>query len=334
MDSRNGPENLNGPEKDEFFQAVCNITPSAVFVYSDTFRYLNPESTRVTGYTLANLQKLHPWDLVHPDMREAAKKRFYDRLEGKPIPDRYTVKIVAKNGATLWITMSTKLIKYQGETCVLATAVDVTDLKMTEEALNKSLQKHKSILTQVVSTLSSVVEIRDPYTAGHQQRVSKLATAIAREMHLPQERVDSIRIAGLLHDIGKVSIPAEILSKPGGLTDSEFTIIKLHPEVSHSILEKTEFLWPIAQIILQHHERINGSGYPQGLKEDKILPESKVLAVADVVEAIATHRPYRDSLGIDAALEEVEKNSGTLYDPLAAKACLGLFRKKGFTFTD
>jgi HD-GYP domain-containing protein (c-di-GMP phosphodiesterase class II) len=176
------------------------------------------------------------------------------------------------------------------------------------------------------------IEARDPYTSGHQTKVSRLARAIAQDMALSSDTVDNIRIAGSIHDIGKISVPAEILSKPGKLTDVEFSLIKLHPQTGYDILKNAELPYPIAEIILQHHERLDGSGYPQGLKNDQILLESQIIMVADVVEAMASHRPYRPALGVDAALEEIAKNRGVLYDEKVVEACLRLFREKGFEF--
>ena len=183
-----------------------------------------------------------------------------------------------------------------------------------------------------INTVAKIVETRDPYTAGHQLKVSKLATAIAREMKLPQDKIKGMRMASLIHDIGKISLPAEILSKPTKLTKMEIEVIKSHPQVSHDIIKQIEFPWPIAQIVLQHHERINGSGYPQGLKGDEILLEAKIIGVADVVEAMSSHRPYRPAFGIDKALEEISQNRGILYDPEVVDACLKLFKEKRFMF--
>jgi len=174
------------------------------------------------------------------------------------------------------------------------------------------------------------VEMRDPYTSGHQQRVASIAKAIAKEMGMPKEQIEGILMAGLIHDLGKIAIPAEILAKPGPITETEFELIKSHPDVGYEILKNIEFPWPIAHIVLQHHERIDGSGYPSGLSGNQILMEAKILGVADVVEAMASHRPYRPALGIDVALQEISKNSGLLYDPDVADACLTIFRQKGF----
>jgi PAS domain S-box-containing protein len=181
-----------------------------------------------------------------------------------------------------------------------------------------------------VSALAAVAERRDPYTAGHQQRVSQLASAIAREMGLADDQVEGVRIAGILHDTGKVVIPGEILSKPSNLSEFEFGIIKTHPRVDSEIVEGINFPWPVARTVLQHHERLDGSGYPSGLKGDEILLEARILAVADVVEAMASHRPYRPARGIDEALGEVTAGKGTRYDPQVVDACLTLFTEGGF----
>jgi putative nucleotidyltransferase with HDIG domain len=178
--------------------------------------------------------------------------------------------------------------------------------------------------------LVSALEARDPYTAGHQRRVAHLASAIAMEMGLPQENIDGIQMAGSIHDIGKLAIPAEILVKPTKLTNIEFSLIKEHAQSGYDMLKDVESPWPLAQIVHQHHERMNGSGYPRNLKGDEIIIEARIMAVADVVEAMASHRPYRAALGIEVALEEIEKNKGILYDNTVVDACLRLFREKNY----
>ena len=190
----------------------------------------------------------------------------------------------------------------------------------------------QAALDGTIKSVSMITQVRDPYTAGHQRRVTELAEAIALEMELPEDQVVGIRVAGLMHDIGKMSIPAEILSKPSKLSDTEFNLIKAHPSVAYDILKTIDFPWSIAEIVLQHHERINGSGYPQGLKRDEILIEARILAVADVVEAMSSHRPYRPKLGFEAALQEIENKKGTLYDSNVVDACLRLLTKEEFEF--
>ena len=199
-------------------------------------------------------------------------------------------------------------------------------------SLEKTMAQLRNAFRGIIHTISLTVETRDPYTAGHQKRVADLAKAIAVEMALPEASIESTYLAGVIHDLGKISIPAEILSKPGRLTQNEFNLIKDHPQTGYEILKDIEFDFPIAQMVLQHHERYNGTGYPQGLSNAQMLLESRIIAVADVVEAIASHRPYRASLGIDTALDEISKGIGTLYDPDVATVCLTLFENDKFQF--
>jgi putative nucleotidyltransferase with HDIG domain len=191
-------------------------------------------------------------------------------------------------------------------------------------------EKLEKALDGIVRATVKTVEMRDPYTAGHQKRVAELSSVIAREMGLSENQIEGIHMAGLIHDLGKISVPAEILSKPGQLTEIEFDLMKTHPQVGYDILNEIEFPWPIAQIVLQHHERMDGSGYPQGLCGEDILMEARILGVADIVEAMASHRPYRPALGIDKALQEISRNKGVLYDPEVVNACLRLFKEKDF----
>jgi putative nucleotidyltransferase with HDIG domain len=215
---------------------------------------------------------------------------------------------------------------------VIGVSHDITERKKTERELQLSYHKLRETLIATVNALASTVEMRDPYTAGHQRRVTILACAIAEEMGLTEEQFDGLRLAGLIHDIGKISVPVEILNKPGRISETEFNIIKIHPQAGYTLLKEIEFPWPVARIVLQHHERVDGSGYPQGLKDGQIMLEAKILAVADVVEAMASHRPYRPALGIEAALEEIKKNGRVLYEPEVVDICERLFVEKGFKF--
>ncbi len=201
-----------------------------------------------------------------------------------------------------------------------------------ESEVRKSLKKVRQALDAIIEVLEKTVEIRDPYTAGHQRRVADLASTIAGELDMPEDRMDAIRIAGIIHDIGKIYVPAEILSKPRHLSNIEFNLIKTHPQVGFEIMRSIEFPWPVAQIILQHHERLDGSGYPNNLSKEDILIEARIIGVADVVEAMASHRPYRPALGIERALDEIERNSGILYDEKVVNACLKIFRENKYEF--
>jgi len=208
--------------------------------------------------------------------------------------------------------------------------IDITENKKIENEYKKLVERLRTTLGTIVQVMTMTIEARDPYTAGHQRRVADLARSIAREMRLPVDQIDGLRMASLVHDIGKISIPSEILSKPTKLTDVEFALIKSHPQTGYNILKDIEFSSPIARIILEHHERLDGSGYPNGLTRDDLLIESRILAIADITEAMASHRPYRPGLGIKASLDEIRKGSGVCYDPDAVDACIRLFRDKGY----
>jgi HD-GYP domain-containing protein (c-di-GMP phosphodiesterase class II) len=188
-------------------------------------------------------------------------------------------------------------------------------------------------LEQAVDAIATTLEMRDPYTAGHQRRVADLAAAIAHELRLPEEQVQAIHLAGTVHDLGKIHIPAEILTKPGKLTELEYKFIKTHPQAGYDILKGIDFPWPVAQMVLQHHERLDGSGYPGGLKDGEIILEARILAVADVVEAMFSHRPYRAGLGLEAALAEITGNRGKLFDPAVVDACVKLLRQRGYSLS-
>jgi putative nucleotidyltransferase with HDIG domain len=221
-------------------------------------------------------------------------------------------------------------VRIRGRTLVLSIARDVSEQKRARQELSQSLEHIKLTLEAAVTAIAAAMEKRDPYTAGHQARVARLACAIAERMGLPGEQLEAIRVAGVLHDIGKASIPSEILSKPGPLTELEMGMIKEHPGIAYEILKGIPFAGPVAEIVHQHHERMDGSGYPLGISGDGIRLEARILGVADVVEAMASHRPFRPALGVPAALEEISKHRGILYDPAVADACLELFASNGF----
>jgi len=207
---------------------------------------------------------------------------------------------------------------------------DISGRKQTENELRQASYKIRQALGSVVNVVTATVEMKDPYTAGHQRRVADLARAIATEMRLSKDQIEGIRIAGTIHDVGKLFIPGEILCKPGKLNEYEFSLIRLHSQVGFDILKDIEFPWPIAQIVHQHHERMDGSGYPQGLKGEQILIDARILGVADVVEAMSSHRPYRPAIGIDKALEEISLKKGILYDPAVVDACLKIYSDHRF----
>jgi PAS domain S-box-containing protein/putative nucleotidyltransferase with HDIG domain len=262
------------------------------------------------------------------------RNRFQKEIETKGFVTDYEVKFVKKDGTTMDCLLNSTLrlaedksiLGYQGF------IRDITERKLSEEKLSSSRQKLEKTLDGAVNAIATMAELRDPYTAGHQRRVARLATAIAEEMGFDKPRCEIIRIAATLHDIGKMHIPAEILSKPGRLSVMEMNMIRTHPQVTREILKSLELPWPICQIVLQHHERIDGSGYPNNLIGENISIEAKILAVADVVEAMASHRPYRPALGVEKALAEITRNRGVLYGSDVVDICLKLFKEKDFRF--
>jgi putative nucleotidyltransferase with HDIG domain len=203
-----------------------------------------------------------------------------------------------------------------------------------EEELQQTLTKLRKAMDGIILAMVRTLEARDPYTAGHQRRVTLLSYAIAQEMGINKDKLEGIRMAGMIHDIGKIYVPSEILSKPRKLTEVEFQIIKTHPQVGYDILKDIEFPYPVAEIVRQHHEKMDGSGYPQGLSGKDILREAKILCVADVLEAMSSHRPYRPAIGIEKTLAEIKDKRGELFDPEAVDACLKLFEEKDFSFDE
>ncbi len=286
----------------------------------------NPALVRILGY----------------DSREELLKidiptQLYVRKEDRPGLNKrnrlFETQLKRKNGSVITVEINSRVAYKKGKPVYYEGIVrDITQRKITEEKYKKSCEMLKNTLDDVINILASIVEVKDPYTSGHQKRVAFLATAIAEEMGLDNNTVESIRIAALIHDIGKINLPASILTRPGRLSEIEFDMVKTHSQLGYELISKVEFPWSIADIVLQHHERINGSGYPGGLKGKDIRLEAKILGVADVVEAMASHRPYRPALGINKALEEINKGKGKLYDSDVAYACNRVFKNKKFKF--
>jgi PAS domain S-box-containing protein/putative nucleotidyltransferase with HDIG domain len=268
--------------------------------------------------------------LIAQDCLSDAKEQL-QKLDAEKSVDFESV-FARENGALIPVEVHSQTILLQGKRHVLSVIRDVTEQKQKAEELKMSSEKLKNAMEGTINTLSLAAEVRDPYTAGHQQRVSLLAVAIANELGLAASQIEGIRVASSLHDIGKIYVPAEILSKPGKLKINEFNLVRDHAEVGYELLKSIEFPWPVAEIILQHHERFNGSGYPRGLSGDNIMLEASIIAVSDVVESMASHRPYRPAFHVEKALLEILQNKGTLYHPDVVDTCLYLFNEKGFNF--
>ncbi|MDD5711202.1 MAG: HD domain-containing protein [Smithellaceae bacterium] len=258
----------------------------------------------------------------------ASKYDFIERTGNVLYAEGYVESINGGRGAYLWCKASPLYDAEGKHVGAIESLRDISEFKRAGERLKQSYDNLQNALEDMIKSMSVIVEIKDPYTSGHQDRVARIATAIAKEMGLSEDRVKAVRMASVIHDIGKIYVPSEILSKPGNLNPIEYTLMKNHPEAGFNILKTISFNHPIADIIRQHHERINGSGYPKGLQGDEILLEARIMAVADVVEAMASHRPYRAALGLQMALDEISANRGTLYDPDVVDACLRVLERK------
>jgi len=317
----------------KYFILADNALDGIYIISPEGFEYVNPAFEKICGYREKEVlgKDFNFIDLIHPEDRELILERKEARERGKELPTMYEFRIITKDRNIRHVEVNT--VPLPGNRArVLGILRDITQRKIAEEEVNYTMEMLRKAMGGTIQAISRIIEMRDPYTSGHQRRVADLARAIATEMGLPKDKIDGIRMAALIHDIGKISVPAEILSKPGRLNKMEFKMIKSHPKTGYEILKRVEFPWPIAQIILQHHERIDGSGYPSGLQDKEILIEAKIIGVADIIEAMSSHRPYRPALGIDKALEEISKNRGVLYDPKVVDACLKLFMEKGFKF--
>jgi len=324
-------------KSEEKYRNIFENAMEGIYQATNEGRFItvNAAFARMAGYDspedlIESITDISTQLYVHPEDRD----RFLAVRKEKGLVDNFEVEFYKKDKSTFWVVINARAVKNEKGRILYTEGLieDITLRKQTENQLHTSLERLKKAVNTTIQVLVSALEIRDPYTAGHQTRSADLASAIAKEMGLNNEKIEAIRMAGIIHDIGKLSIPVEILSKPTRLTNLEYSLIKEHSQSGYDMLKDVDPSWPLAEIVYQHHERMDGSGYPRNLKGEDILLEARILSVADVVEAMASHRPYRASLGIGPALEEIEKNKGILYDKFVADACLRLFREKGYTF--
>ena len=292
--------------------------------------YHNPRADEIFGYQPGELvgqpMKLHVVDEDWP----ATERSLRGVLSGEIPTHKVDFRGRRKDGGEVLINAHGTLGNHNGRPILIGVLLDVTEQRHAEQQIKHHVAQLEAAFMRTVDVATTLSEIRDPYTAGHERRVAEIAVAIGAELGFDVRRQQGLRIAGSLHDVGKMSIPTEILSKPGKLTAVEYLMVKGHPQASYEILKNVEFPWPVAQVALQHHERMDGSGYPQGLKGEEILLEARIMSVADVVEAMSSHRPYRAGLGIDKALAEIERGRGSAYDPVVVDACLKLFRENRY----
>jgi len=320
-------------ESEKRFKELAELLP-AVIVETDSndkITFANHTFYKLTGYLFKDVNNgMYVYRIIVPEERV----NFQENLKTHNGRSTSEYTVLKKNGDIYPVIMYCNDI-YNGDNKRIGyriVMVDITERKRAEYKIEESYKRLQKTLNDTINTLASIIENRDPYTSGHQKKVAYLAINISEELGLSDEETEALGTAAMVHDIGKITIPASILSKPGKVSDVEYKLIKTHSRTGYEIIKNIEFPYPIEKIILQHHERLDGSGYPLGLKDKDIMLGAKILAVADVVEAMSSHRPYRPALGINKALEEIDNNKGILYDTNVVEACKNLFTKKKFEF--
>ena len=323
-------------EREKRFRILAESAPDIIFTLDPggMLTYVNPMWEKILSHKQEEVVGKHLTEFVQEQDSNYLLQLFRKVRDHKETQMDILLTLMSRSGAehNFSFNCAPNIAEDGHVDGLVGIFKDVTDLRRSEGELKKSYEKLEGALSSTVSVISLIVESRDPYTAGHQSRVAILASAIAREMGLTEDRVKMIHMAGLIHDIGKINVPAEILSRPGKLNAIEFSLIKAHPETGYGILSKVDFPAPIAQIVYQHHEKMDGSGYPLMISGDQILLEARIITVADVVEAMTGHRPYRPALGVEKALDEIRIGRGVVYDAEVADACISLFLTNRFHF--
>jgi len=291
------------------------------------FRYVNPGFLNILGYLPDEIYKKDILSIVHPDDREKVIKKIRERFEGKKQIAEFPFRFIDKNGNTKWVYARGFVTILNSEKVIMGTLSDITDLRKFQEEIKKEKEEIEQTLKEGVYAISKIVEIKDPYTFAHQVRVAEIANMVGKKLKFNETQLKELLWAGLLHDIGKIAIPSEILLKPSKLNETEYSIIKQHPLTGHKIVKEIHKAEKVALIILQHHERLDGSGYPEGLKDGKIILESRLLAIVDVVEAMMSNRPYRTARTKEEILDELVKGKGEKYDPLIVDIIIELLNE-------
>ncbi|MDQ7248200.1 HD domain-containing phosphohydrolase [Dongia sedimenti] len=296
----------------------------------DRIDYINKRGAEIFGYSPEELTGKPVHALILPADVTRIENHIQRLLSGavKAVRDEFGVR--RKDGVEIVIGAHAAVTELQGDRVILGIMQDITEVARSRDTIDEYAERLERTVVGTLDMIAHVIELRDPYTAGHESRVGELAAAIGAEMGLDEAKQRGLRIAGAVHDVGKIRVPAEILTRPGKLSATEYHLVQEHAQSGYDILKAVDFPWPVAEVARQHHERLDGSGYPAGLKGDAIILEARIVAVADVVESMAAHRPYRPGLGIDRALAEIEAHAGTHYDPDAVAACLRLFRTQGY----
>jgi PAS domain S-box-containing protein/putative nucleotidyltransferase with HDIG domain len=326
-------------EREQWLTTILKSISDAVIVTDDggKITFMNPVAETLTAYSQQEALGKNVFEvyrIIDDKNFGTTDQLIQSRIKNEMFIQRANQLLVSKDNDIVPVdTAQTNLVdSRESITGSVVVIRDITKKLEAEAQTLESLEKLRTAMGGIIQAMAYTVEKRDPYTAGHQRRVADLSRAIASEMELEPDQIDAIRLAGVVHDVGKIAIPSEILSKPGKLTELEYNLVKKHPEVGYDILKNIDFPWPIADIVIQHHERIDGSGYPKGLTGGQMMFEAKILAVADVMEAMASHRPYRAALGIEKAVEELTADKGKLFDADIVAVCLDLFSKKKFEF--
>jgi PAS domain S-box-containing protein/putative nucleotidyltransferase with HDIG domain len=318
-------------KSEEKYRTLFEDSSDAIYLNNQEGELIdfNLSTLELFGYTREEMLGINTKAVF---VNSAEYDRLQDEIAQKGSVREFKAKLRKKDGTEMdcLITTTVRQARDKSKLGYQGIVRDISELVSSRKQIENTLNDLRKALGGTIEAMALTVETRDPYTAGHQRRVSNLARGIATELGVSKAQIQGVRMAGVIHDIGKISVPGEILSKPGNISQNELGIIKEHPQVGYNILKTVDFPWPIAEIVLQHHERMDGSGYPNGISGENILLEARILAVADVVEAMASHRPYRAALGIDLALNEISKNRGSFYDPKVVDACLRLFKEKGY----